>query len=32
MEIISKDELLEKDENKLLKKLVDEKFKNRIEI
>ena len=32
MEIISKVELLEKDENKLLKKLVDEKFKNRIEI
>ena len=32
MEIIDKDPLLEKEENKLLNKLVDEKFKDRIEI
>ena len=32
MEIIDNDPFLEKDENKLLRKLVDEKFKNRIEI
>ncbi len=32
IEIIGKDPLLEKEENKLLKKLVDEKFKDRIEI
>lgn len=32
MEIIDKDPFLEKEENKLLRKLVDEKFKNRIEI
>ncbi len=31
-EIIDKDPLLEKEENMLLKKLVDDKFKNRIEI
>lgn len=32
IEIIDKDPLLESEENKLLKKLVDEKFKDRIEI
>ena len=32
LEIIDKDPLLEKEENKLLKKLVDDKFKDRIEI
>ncbi len=32
IQIIEKDPLLEKKENQLLKKLVDEKFKNRIEI
>ena len=32
MEIIDNDPLLEKDENRLLKKLVEEKFKDRIEI
>ncbi len=32
MEIIDNDPFLEKEENKLLRKLVDEKFKNRIEI
>jgi len=32
MEIIGKDPLLEKEENKELKKLIDEKFKDRIEI
>ena len=32
MEIIDRDPFLEKEENKLLRKLVDEKFKNRIEI
>lgn len=32
IEIIGKDPLLEKEENKLLKKLVDDKFKSRIEI
>lgn len=32
MEIIDKDPTLEKPENVLLRKLVDEKFKNRIEI
>ena len=32
MEIIDSDPFLEKEENKLLRKLVDEKFKNRIEI
>lgn len=32
IEIIDKDPLLENEENKLLKKLVDEKFKDRIEI
>lgn len=32
IEIIDKDPLLEKEENRLLRKLVDEKFKNRIEI
>lgn len=32
IEIIDKDPLLEKEENKPLKKLVDEKFKDRIEI
>ena len=32
MEIIDNDPLLEKDENRLLKKLVEDKFKDRIEI
>lgn len=32
IEIIDKDPLLENDENKLLNKLVNEKFKDRIEI
>lgn len=32
IEIIDKDPLLESEENKLLKKLVNEKFKDRIEI
>ena len=32
MDIIDNDPLLEKEENKSLRKLVDEKFKNRIEI
>lgn len=32
IEIIDKDPLLEKQENSLLKKLVEEKFKDRIEI
>ena len=32
IEIIGKDPLLEKEENKPLKKLVDEKFKDRIEM
>ena len=32
MEIIDNDPFLEKEENKLLRKLVDDKFKNRIEI
>lgn len=32
IEIIDKDTLLEKQENSLLKKLVEEKFKDRIEI
>ena len=32
MEIIDKDPLLENKENKLLKKLVEDKFKDRIEI
>ncbi len=32
MEIMDKDPMLEKEENKTLRKLVDEKFKNRIEI
>ena len=32
IEIIDKDPLLESEENKLLKKLVDEKFEDRIEI
>lgn len=32
LEIIDKDPTLEKEENTLLRKLVDEKFKNRIEI
>ncbi len=32
MQIISKDPLLESEENKILKKMVDEKFKDRIEI
>lgn len=32
MEIIDKDPLLELEENKLLNSLVEEKFKNRIEI
>ena len=32
MEIINKDPLLEKEENKVLQKMIDEKFKERIEI
>ena len=32
IQIIDKDPLLDKDENKILKKMVDEKFKDRIEI
>ncbi len=32
MEIINKDPLLEKEENKVLQKMIDEKFKDRIEI
>ena len=32
LEIIDKDPLLESEKNKELKKLVDDKFKNRIEI
>jgi hypothetical protein len=32
LEILSKDPLLEKDENKILQKMIDDKFKNRIEI
>jgi hypothetical protein len=32
LEIINKDPLLESEENERLKKLVDNKFKNRIEI
>ena len=32
MEIIDEDPMLEKEKNKPLKKLVEEKFKNRIEI
>ena len=32
LSIISKDPFLEKEENMKLKKLVDDKFKNRIEI
>ncbi len=32
MEIIDKDPLLENEENKILNRLVEEKFKNRIEI
>lgn len=32
IQIIDKDPLLEKKENEILRKLVDEKFKNRIEI
>ena len=32
LQIINKDPLLEKKENEILRKIVDEKFKNRIEI